>query len=141
MLMVRPSLHFFLSLLPFTASHQFQHPLIPNYPHQPRLRNATIDDADDLASIVIAAFSPTPAWQYIYQFHKARPKEHHRCVRFGIMQVLTSPGYHVEVIGAPDEAKGELKVAAAAAWRPNFTMDEEDDEDGTGMFMSRIASE
>lgn len=123
------------TFLPLTTCHELQYPLISN---QPRLRNATLEDADDLASIVIAVFSPTPAWQYIYQFHKTNPKELHRCVRSGIIQVLTSPDYYVEVIEAPDDANGELSIAAAAAWRPNFTMD--DEEDGMGVFVSRITS-
>lgn len=136
----RPLTPLLLSLLPLATCHrpQFQRPLISP---QPLLRNATLEDADDIASVVIAAFSPTPAWQYIYQFHKSNPKEHHRCVRSGITQVLTSPEYVVEVVEAPDDAKGDLTIAAAAAWRPNFTMGEDEDEDGLDMFVSRITSE
>ncbi|KAH7381144.1 hypothetical protein DE146DRAFT_277847 [Phaeosphaeria sp. MPI-PUGE-AT-0046c] len=108
-----------------------QHPLIS--PPLPILRNATISDADDIASVVIAAFSPTPAWQYIYQFHATRPKEHHRCVRYGVMQALTSPEYTVQVIEAPPGS--ELSVAAAALWQQSI-------EVGVyGMFATRLAKE
>lgn len=120
-----------LPFLPFATCHQLQQPLISQ---QPLLRNATLDDADDITSVVIAAFSPTPAWQYIYQFHKSKPNEHHRCVRDGIMQVVAEPEFHIEVIEAPADVKGELNVVAAAAWRPNFS------EDAMGVFVSRVAS-
>jgi hypothetical protein len=123
---------FLFSFITLTAC-QLQQPLTS----QPRLRNATIEDADDIATVVIAAFSPTPPWKYIYQFSSEKPKEHHRCVRYGVMQGLTSPDYHAEVIEAPCKVKGGLSVVAAALWRPNYSSG----EDGMGMFMSRIASE
>lgn len=130
---------FLLPFLLFTTCHQLQQPLNPNAPSQPRLRNATVDDADDIASVIIAAFSPTPAWQYIYQFLESKPKEHHRCVRSGIMQGFALPEYYGEVIEAPQNVKGELSVAAVAIWRRNLSLGAED-EDGTAMFMSRMAS-
>lgn len=129
-------------LVTLVTCHQPQLPLISK-PQQPLLRDATFNDADDIASVVIAAFSPTPAWQYIYQFHESKPKEHYRCVRFGVMQGLSSPKYHIEVIETPEDVKGELSVAAVAAWRPNFTLGTEDKDEmglGMGMYLERVAS-
>lgn len=97
---------------------------------QPLLRNASLKDADDIASVIIAAFSPLPSWQYIYQFREKYPKEHHRCVRFGVTQALTAASYHVEVIEAP--AESNLMVAAVAIWRQNTSQD--------GMFLHRLSS-
>jgi hypothetical protein len=97
---------------------------------QPLLRNASLKDADDIASVIIAAFSPLPSWQYLYQFHEKYPKEHHRCVRFGVTQALTAASYHVEVIEAP--AESNLMVAAVAIWRQNTPHD--------GMFLHQLFS-
>ena len=77
---------------------------------QPLLRNASLRDADDIASVIAAAFSPIPSWKYMYQFYKEYPKEHHRCVRLMVTQVLTAASYRVEVIEAP--AESNLTVAA-----------------------------
>lgn len=120
-----------LSLVNLATCHQhFQQPLIST--PLPILRNATLNDADDIASVIIAAFSPTPSWQYIYQFYASKPKEHHRCVRASVIYALTSPEFHLEVIEAP--AHAELGVAAGAAWQQNV------EAGGRGMFMSRVAS-
>ncbi|KAF2732233.1 hypothetical protein EJ04DRAFT_578490 [Polyplosphaeria fusca] len=78
------------------------------------LRNATLEDADDIATVMIAAFSPLRFWQYLYQFQEEVPHEHHRCVRLGVVQALDAPFSHVEVIEAP--ADSNLTVAAAAIW-------------------------
>ncbi|CAI6337697.1 unnamed protein product [Periconia digitata] len=81
----------------------------------PILRNASLSDADDIASVIIAAFSPTPPWQYIYSFAKRHPKEHHRCIRSGIVRGFSDPSYHAQVIEAPEESN--LTVAAVAIWQ------------------------
>ena len=94
------------------------------------LRNATLKDADDIASVIIAAFSPLPSWDYIYQFRKEYPKEHHRCVRSDVIQALTAASYVVEVIEAP--AESNLTVAAVAIWHQNISHD--------GMFLQPISS-
>jgi hypothetical protein len=89
---------------------------------QPRLRNATLEDADDIATVVVAAFSPMRDWQYIYQFREKYPKEHYRCGRFEIIQALNSSSFRVEVIEAP--AGSNLTVAAIAFWSQNATEDD-----------------
>lgn len=97
---------------------------------QPLLRDATLKDADDIASVLIAAFSPLPSWRYIYPFREKYPKEHHRCVRFGVTQALTAAPYRVEVIEAP--AESNLSVAAVAMWVQNTTHD--------GMLLYQLSS-
>ncbi|PVI04063.1 hypothetical protein DM02DRAFT_652080 [Periconia macrospinosa] len=82
---------------------------------QPLLRNASLKDADDIADVMDAAFSPTPSWQYLYPFSNKYPKEHHRCVRFGVVQALKAESYHIQLIEAP--AENSLTVAAVAIWR------------------------
>jgi hypothetical protein len=90
-----------------------------------RLRNATLDDVADIASVMIAAFSSHPDWQYLYQFRNDFPEEHHRCVQFGVTQALTSSQQHfyAEVIEAPPDSN--LTVAAAAIWEKHSLSDEE----------------
>jgi len=97
---------------------------------QPLIRNASFEDADDIADVIIAAFSPLPSWQYIYQYREKYPNEHHRCVRFDVTQALKATSYHVEIIDAP--AESNLTVAAVAIWRHNTSQD--------GLFLHRLSS-
>jgi len=97
---------------------------------QPLLRNATLKDADDIANVIIAAFSPLPSWDYIYQFRNKYHKEHHRCVRSDVIRALAAASYVVEVIEAP--AESDLTVAAVAIWRQNTSQD--------GMFLHQLSS-
>jgi hypothetical protein len=97
---------------------------------QPLLRNASFKDADSIASVIIAAFSRLPSWQYLYQFRETHPREHHRCVRFGMMQALTDASYLVQVIEAP--AEDNLTVAAVALWRRDLWQD--------GKFLHQLSS-
>ncbi|KZM26858.1 uncharacterized protein EKO05_0011432 [Ascochyta rabiei] len=82
---------------------------------QGRLRNASLADADNIATIVIAAFEPLPSWQYLYYFRHSFPQAHRECVRFGITQMLSHPDSKTEVIEAPHGSK--IPLVAVAAWR------------------------
>ncbi|KAF1972764.1 hypothetical protein BU23DRAFT_467189 [Bimuria novae-zelandiae CBS 107.79] len=75
-------LSFFLSTLHFAHCTQ----QVPS--PEPRLRNATLKDVKDIATILIAAFSPLSPWDYVYQFRHEYPSEHIRCVRSGVEQLL-----------------------------------------------------
>ena len=81
---------------------------------EPRLRTATLDDADDIATIVMAAFEPMPDWQYFRQFRHDFPEGHRECVRHGITQMLTNPDANTEVIEAPDGSA--IPLVAMATW-------------------------
>lgn len=84
---------------------------------QAPLRNATLSDADDIASIVMAAFEPMPDWRYFYQFRHAFPQGHRECVRHGITQMLTNPNTNTEVIEAPKGS--DIPLVAMAVWMQN----------------------
>lgn len=86
----------------------------PLGPQAPRLRNASLEDIDDISTVVIAAFSPLPDWQYLYQFHKDFPEEHKRCARDNVVRVLSDASYHARVIEAP--ANSNISVVAVAIW-------------------------
>jgi hypothetical protein len=100
---------------------------------QPLLRNASASDADAIANVIIAAFSPTPSWQYLYQFRDTHPQEHHRCARSNVLKALADASYRVEVIEAPVESSNSTtRVAAVAMWRHNAW------QEGL-MFLSRLS--
>lgn len=81
---------------------------------EPRLRSATLNDADDIATIVMAAFEPIPDWQYVRQFRHDFPEGHRECVRYGVTQMLTNPDANTEVIEAPDGSA--IPLVAVATW-------------------------
>jgi len=79
-----------------------------------QLREATFDDADDITTILMAAFEPMPDWQYLRQFRHEFPEGHRECVRYGVMQMLTNPNTNTEVIEAPDGSA--IPLVAMATW-------------------------
>lgn len=83
-------------------------------------RNATLEDADDIAVIVMAAFEPMPDWQYFRQFRHDFPEGHRDCVRFGVSQMLSNPNAHTEVIEAPQDS--DIPLIAVAIWLQNQTL-------------------
>lgn len=85
--------------------------------HEARHRNATLSDANDITTILITAFSPLPSWQYLYQFREDFPEEHRRCVRSGVVQILSEASTHAEVIEAPTDSN--VTLAAVVIWTRN----------------------
>lgn len=81
---------------------------------EPHLRKATLDDADDIATILIAAFEPMPDWQYFRQFRHEFPEGNRECVRYGVTQMLTNPDADTEVIEAPQGS--DIPLVAMATW-------------------------
>jgi hypothetical protein len=81
---------------------------------EPRLRKATLNDSDDIATIVMAAFEPMPDWQYFRQFRHEFPEGHRECVRNGVTQMLTNANANTEVIEAPDGSA--IPLVAMATW-------------------------
>lgn len=82
-----------------------------------RLRKATFDDADDIATIVMAAFEPMLDWQYFRQFRHEFPEGHRECVRYGVTQMLNNPNTNTEVIEAPYGS--DVPLVAMATWSKN----------------------
>jgi hypothetical protein len=81
---------------------------------QGRLRNATLEDVDDIVTIIFAAFSPLPDWKYIYQFQCDFPEEYRKCERDGIIRVLSDKSALIQVI--EPLADSDMKVTAVAIW-------------------------
>lgn len=85
--------------------------------YQPRLRNATLNDADAIVDIFTAAFDPMPDWQYLFPFRHDYPRDHKRCYRSTVMLYLTHPAAHTEVI---ESSSGSgRRLVAAAVWVQN----------------------
>jgi ribosomal protein S18 acetylase RimI-like enzyme len=97
-------------LLPYRLVGCDQQPL----GHSARLRNATFEDIDGIAEVIIAAFAPLPSWQYLYQFREDYPEEHKKCLGYGVTQALEDPAMRTEVIEAP--TNGNITVVAVAIW-------------------------
>ncbi|KAH6643046.1 hypothetical protein C7974DRAFT_115820 [Boeremia exigua] len=81
---------------------------------QSRLRNATMDDADAITTIFLAAFAPLPAWQYVYPFRNDFPGDHKKCYLRFIVPMLSDACAHTEVIEAPTGSN--IALIAAAIW-------------------------
>lgn len=89
---------------------------------QPRLRNGTLEDADDITTILLSAFASMPSWEYLYQFRDEYPEEHRRCLRLGMKQTMSRPTAHTEVIEAPTGSN--LSVIAVAIWQRDNPQEE-----------------
>jgi hypothetical protein len=99
-----------LLFLPYLAQcSQQQQPLLA----LPRLRNATLSDANAISEVVMAASEPLPSWQYMFQFRNSYPEEHVRCVRNQMVKLLENSSFHMEVIEAP---AGSVGLMAIAIW-------------------------
>ena len=79
-----------------------------------RLRNATLEDVDDIVTLIIAAFSPLPDWKYLYQFDKEFPEEHKRCGREQLLRGFSNESVLIQVIEPLPGS--DLAVAAVAVW-------------------------
>jgi hypothetical protein len=109
----------FLSLLSYSPIAQCsqsefgpQLPLtlpLPKSDHEPTptLRNATPADATSIASVVAAAFSSVPEWDYLYPFRHEFPEEHIRCGALGVARFLKQKESWGEVVVVGGEEDGE----------------------------------
>jgi hypothetical protein len=84
------------------------------YPRS-RLRNTTLEDADDIASIIITAFSSLPSWESLSEFREDFLEEHRGCIRAGVAQLLADVSAHFVVIEAPTNSDVALVAAATVA--------------------------
>jgi hypothetical protein len=89
---------------------------------QSQIRNATLEDADDISTVIIAAFSSLPARPYLFQFRNEFPEEHKRCLRENIARVLSKDSTHIDVIKAP--ADSNMTLVAVAIWTQNHVQDQ-----------------
>lgn len=87
--------------------------------HDLRLRNATLEDAEDIATTIIAAFDPLRDRDYLFPFRHVYPEEHLRCMKLGVTRSLLRPSAYAQVIEAPRPSR--VKLAAIAIWTQNTT--------------------
>ncbi|ETS73057.1 hypothetical protein PFICI_15232 [Pestalotiopsis fici W106-1] len=88
-------------------------------------RNATADDAGDIATVTIDAFSTAPYWDYLHQFQDKYPGYAWQCARDVYKSVLEddSPDAYVfKVIAVPDRtARSGSRVVSFSVWDFNRT--------------------
>lgn len=91
-------------------------------------RPAVLDDIDDFTTVVIDAFSPGPAWKYVYQFQDEYPGYTWHCMRdqWKLLFGRSHAGVDLDfrVITVPDEtAKTGSRVVSISVWDFNKTND------------------
>ncbi|KAF2448101.1 hypothetical protein P171DRAFT_481195 [Karstenula rhodostoma CBS 690.94] len=70
----------------------------------------------------MAAFSPLPFWDYVYQLRHTYPNEHRRCLTRNVSLLMGQPGGHGEVVeitaaeAEDGEGEDEGMVVAGALW-------------------------
>lgn len=89
------------------------------------LRNATIDDVDDITTVYIEAFSRAPAWRYVRQFADKYPEYTWTCQRETFRQMFSNSSAEdhsvVKVISVPDpSSQKKERVVSFAAWEYGF---------------------
>jgi hypothetical protein len=89
---------------------------------QSQPRSATLEDADDISAVIIAAFACLPARPYLFQFRDKFPEEHKRCQRETIARILSNDSAHIDVIEAP--ANSNITVVAVAIWAQKHVQDQ-----------------
>lgn len=114
--------------------------LIPVYPAlshvsstvASRFRNATIDDIDDITTVAIDAFKPSPVFKYLRQFGDEVGEEYTwTCQREGYLALFQQhpADYRFQVITVPEPTSpsGE-KVVSVSVWDVSRTQLHRDDE-------------
>lgn len=110
------SLFCILPCAPLALNQQYMGPAA--VPHE--FRPATAEDADSLATVFIAAFSPAPVYKYVHQFRDKYPDVDWQCLRRACGRLVANPAYQVNVITVPDEsAPTGASVVSFAMWELN----------------------
>lgn len=97
-----------------------------------KFRNATIDDIDDIATVLIDAFKPSPVFKYIRQFADEAGEEYTwTCQREGYRDLFQehAADYRFQVITVPESTSlsGE-KVVSVSVWDISRTEHHRDGE-------------
>ncbi|KAF2658666.1 hypothetical protein K491DRAFT_676257 [Lophiostoma macrostomum CBS 122681] len=89
-------------------------------------RNATLADVNAIVSVIDAAFSPLPQWDYMYPFRDEFPEDFRRCGAWGVSRFLEMNATFGEVVefgggeggdGRSEKERGEKRrVGAVALW-------------------------
>ncbi|KAK2614905.1 hypothetical protein N8I77_001695 [Diaporthe amygdali] len=122
---MRASCSLFLLLSLFAASSVSA--LVPS-----SFRNATIDDIDDITTVIIDAFKPSPVFKYIRQFaDKAGEEYTWTCQRDSYLALFQhhTLDYRFQVITVPSSTSnsGE-KVVSVSVWDFSRTQDHDDND-------------
>lgn len=117
-----------ISLIPISLALSHVSPAVPF-----RFRNATIDDIDDITTVMIDAFKPSPVFKYIRQFADEAGEEYiWTCQREGYLALFQqhAADYRFKVVTVPDSASlsGE-KAVSVSVWDVSRTKDHADDQD------------
>ncbi|KUI69229.1 hypothetical protein VM1G_05356 [Cytospora mali] len=132
------SLLFFISSSP-TSATPHQAPLGPAPAGIPfTLRNATLEDVDEITTVWYDAFRPSPLWPYIHQFEdEVGPLYAWTCERDSFLQLLGDEKrqFKAMVITVPDPTSRGLtttttreKVVSIAMWDFNQTRGQQKDK-------------
>lgn len=85
------------------------------------VRNATLQDLDNVASVLASAFAGSPAWNYGYQFRKISPEYHLYCLRKDIRQQFLRMDVQrtwAKVLELRDpDRDGQTEVVSVAVWK------------------------
>ncbi|KAI7785416.1 gnat family [Diaporthe eres] len=116
-----------LFLVPASAALSHVSSTVPS-----RFRNATIDDLDDITTVAIEAFKPSPLFNYIRQFADEVGEEYTwTCQREGYLALFQQHAaeYRFQVITVPEPTSltGE-KVVSVSVWDVSRTQHHRDDE-------------
>ncbi|KAK6193035.1 hypothetical protein LQW54_012862 [Pestalotiopsis sp. IQ-011] len=89
------------------------------------LRDANVDDADDIATVTIDAFSAAPDWNYVHQFEDEYPGLAWVCARNAYKSIFEGDGpppYVIRAIAVPDQtAPTSFRVVSFSLWDFNRT--------------------
>ena len=95
-------------------------------------RNATIDDIDDITTVLVDAFKPSPVYKYIRQFaDKAGEEYTWTCQRNGYLALFQqhAADYRFQVITVPElTSASREKVVSVSVWDFSRTKHARDDE-------------
>lgn len=87
------------------------------------IRSATVEDAYDIARIIVDAFASVPYWQYYYQFKDEYADYHLECKRRQVARIISDRSLDydnvINVIDAPIETtdgRVVMKPASVAMW-------------------------
>lgn len=100
-----------------------QQPLAPAVSF--RFRDARAEDAGDIATVVIDAFSQAPVWKYIHQFEDEHPGYLWKCYKRQVEDMLADgppKANPAKVLAVPDETtESGSRVVSISAWELNST--------------------
>lgn len=84
-----------------------------------RLRPATLQDVDSLATIVYEAMPLDPQWNYRYPLRKQFPEDNYGCTRIMMRSMLEDDSNIVNLVTFPSPSlcEDEEVPAALAVWR------------------------